>query len=249
MAECLPELLEEEWAKFRFAEQQTEIEPLLDEPLLMVPVIDEKTTRRVPHQLLHVTKDLDLVKMRIRSFFTLRYMVFHLTRNDGQSHLRFRENPMTREDREVARWQIGSSYEVASQEIELILCNVKLQGKMQVRYVLVDQDYFVLVEPDLTRHEEYRVRVHIKQPLKQVESMIDRTEPRNLIIGFAIYQKSSAKVISIFYLLMKPILEEMLLYFENMHKCSYVKNKLDHTKKTSKQILIQKAASFFERCL
>lgn len=41
----------------------------------------------------------------------------------------------------------------------------------------------------------------------------------------------------------------MLLYFENMHKCSYVKNKLDHTKKTSKQILIQKAAGFFERCL
>ena len=69
---------------------------------------------------------------------------------------------------------------------------------MQVRYVLVDQDFFILIEPDFSKNEEYRVRVHIKQPLKTVESMIDRTEPRNLIIGFATFQKSSPKV-SLYY--------------------------------------------------
>jgi hypothetical protein len=42
--------------------------------------------------------------------------------------------------------------------------------------------------------------------------------------------------------------EEMLLYFENTHKCSLVKNKLDLTKKTSKQVLITKAASYLEKC-
>lgn len=46
-------MLEEEWSKFKFSEQQSEIEPLLDEPLLMVPVIDEKgmagNVKRSPH--------------------------------------------------------------------------------------------------------------------------------------------------------------------------------------------------------
>ncbi len=48
MAELLPELLEDEWSKFKFADQQNEIEPLLDEPLIMVPGLDEKMGKRVP---------------------------------------------------------------------------------------------------------------------------------------------------------------------------------------------------------
>lgn len=91
-------------------------------------------------------------------------------------------------------------------------------------YVLVDQDFFIIIEPDFSQNNEYRVKVQVKVPLKHVESMIDRTEPRNLIVGFATFQKQSAK----------PLIEEMLLYFENTHKCSYVKNKLDMSKKTSK---------------
>lgn len=100
---------------------------------------------------------------------------------------------------------------------------------MQVRYVLADPEYFILIEPEFGKQsDDYRVLIHVKQPLKQVESMIDRTEPRNLIIGFATFTKGSAK----------PLIEEMLLYFENTQKCSYVKNKLDISKKNSKQALI-----------
>lgn len=58
---------------------------------------------------------------------------------------------------------------------------------MHVRYVLVDQDFFILIEPDLGKADEYKVKVHRKIPLKHVESMIDRTEPRNLIMGFATF--------------------------------------------------------------
>jgi hypothetical protein len=65
---------------------------------------------------------------------------------------------------------------------------------MQVRYVLVDQDFFILIEPDFNKSDEYKVKVHKMVPLKHVESMIDRTEPRNLIMGFATFQKQSAKV-------------------------------------------------------
>ena len=35
--------------------------------------------------------------------------------------------------------------------------------------------------------EEYRIKVHRKVALKYVESMVDRTEPRNLIVGFVTF--------------------------------------------------------------
>lgn len=44
MAEILPEIMEEEWMKFKFALEEKEIEQVLFEPMIMVPSsIDEKT--------------------------------------------------------------------------------------------------------------------------------------------------------------------------------------------------------------
>ena len=51
-----------------------------------------------------------------------------------------------------------------------------------------------MIEPDINKSEEYKVKVHKKVPLRHVESMIDRIEPRNLILGFASFTKQSTKV-------------------------------------------------------
>ena len=85
MAELLPELLEDEWSKFKFTDQQTDIEPLLDDPLIMISGLDEKTFggRRIPTQLLYPIKEIDLIAVRIRIFFSIRYMIFTLIQNDG----------------------------------------------------------------------------------------------------------------------------------------------------------------------
>lgn len=131
-------------------------------------------------------KELDVIRMRIKVFLSLRHMIYHLTLNDGTILQKLKENPLKRDEREVAKWVQGQSYEISANN-ELILCNVRIQQKMQVRYVLVDQDYFILIEPDFSHNDEYRVKVHVKVPLKHVESMIDRTEPKNLIIGFATF--------------------------------------------------------------
>ena len=63
---------------------------MLDEPLIMVAAIDEKDAakRAIPSVLLHSVKEIDVIRMRIRAFFTIRYMVFHLTQNDGQAYQR-----------------------------------------------------------------------------------------------------------------------------------------------------------------
>ena len=106
---------------------------------------------------------------------------------------------MQREERAIAEWAIGSSYEVST-DIELVLCNIRINQKMSVRYVIIDPDFFLLVEPDFSKNGEYRLKVHIKQPLKMVESMIDRNEPRNMIIGLVTLQKNETKVTIIYYL-------------------------------------------------
>jgi hypothetical protein len=80
VAELLPELLEDEWSKFKFTDQQTEIEPLLDDPLIMISGLDEKMGRgrRIPAQLLYPIKEIELIAVRIRIFFAIRYMIFTL---------------------------------------------------------------------------------------------------------------------------------------------------------------------------
>ncbi len=159
---------------------------MLDDPLIMISGLDEKLIgRRIPSQLLFPIKEIDIIAVRIRIFFAIRYMIFTLIQNDGQTNLRLKENPMKRDEREIALWTVDSSY-VVSTEIELVLCNIRINQKMSVRYVIIDQDFFFLVEPDFSKNGEYRVKVHIKQPLKMVESMIDRNEPRNLIVGLVI---------------------------------------------------------------
>lgn len=68
--------------------------------------------------------------------------------------------------------------------------------------------------------------------LKHVESLVDRSEPRNLILGFVQEKESLVTSQMLNQHLNKDINEEMLLYFENANKCSYVKNMLDFKKQS-----------------
>ena len=132
---------------------------------------------------------------------------------------------------------------------------------------MIDAEFFILIEPDFSVQNENRIIIHQKVPLKHVESLIDRADQRNLVIGFAVFfsaangnntnqgprfghsgpprQNPMPNSSSV----NKFSTQEILLYFENTSKCSYVKNMLDHTKKTFKQQQHNKACSFFDKCL
>ena len=101
IAELLPELLEEEWSKFKFADFQNDIDALLDDPIVIIPGLDERLVRKVPQALVYPVKEIDIMSMRIRVFLSIRYMIFHLIQNDGQMNQRMKENPIPREEREV----------------------------------------------------------------------------------------------------------------------------------------------------
>ena len=145
---------------------------------------------------------------------------------------------------------------------------------MEVRHVLVDPDYFLLVEvlPQEKKPEEEQkiiqtidlrtihIKIHKKVYLRNVESLVDRSEPRNLIVGFVIEtvqskqsvmnlpnQRNKGKILK--HQISSDNLVEMLLYFENANKCTYVKNMLDFSKQTLRQRQIKNARKFLEKTL
>lgn len=70
--------MEEEWHKFKFVEQ-SELDNIIVDPLIVLPVLDEKVGRRIPPALIHSVKDIDILRMRIKIFLSIRHMLFHLT--------------------------------------------------------------------------------------------------------------------------------------------------------------------------
>ena len=70
--------MEEEWLKFKFVEQQ-ELDNIIVDPLIVLPVLDEKVGRRVPPSLIYPVKDIEILRMRIKIFLSIRHMLFHLT--------------------------------------------------------------------------------------------------------------------------------------------------------------------------
>ena len=135
-------------------------------------------------------------------FWLLRYLVYNLIHNDSESSKLLKINPLLSDKRPVETWTEGLETTIrslGSEQIEMILCNIRLNQKMEVRHVLVDPDYFLLVEilPQKKRQEDenkiiqtvdmrvVNIKIHKKVYLRNVESLVDRSEPRNLIIGFA----------------------------------------------------------------
>lgn len=74
--------------------------------------------------------------------------------------------------------------------VELILCNQRVSKKMCVRYVMIDPEFFILIEPDFTVSNENRIIIHQKVPLRHVESLVDKQDQRNLVIGFAVFMQN-----------------------------------------------------------
>lgn len=135
-----------------------------------------------------------------------------------------------------------------SVNVELILCNQRVNKKMCVRYVMIDPEFFILIEPDFSVPSENRIIIHQKVELKYVESKVDRNDPRNLLIGYAVFSSQHWDHRRPGEGENQPQFktEHLLLYFENQSKCSYVKNMLDHTKLSFKKQQTAKVLRFLD---
>ena len=59
-------------------------------------------------------------------------------------------NPIAREQTAINTWVQGGSYALPSVNVELILCNQRVEKRMCVRYVMIDAEFFILIEPDFS---------------------------------------------------------------------------------------------------
>ena len=95
-----------------------------------------------------------------------------------------------------------------------------------------DRGEWIGVEKDPRMARNTVLKIHRKIHLRNVESLVDRSEPRNLILGFVEEKDSSNRELD------KDISEEMLLYFDNANKCTYVKNMLDMKKQSQRKRVV-----------
>ena len=165
--------------------QFRELISLMDNPLIMLQQInDRQINRKIPTQLQYSSKSIEILTVKIQVFLSLRYIVSILggTKLQGDSLIKELDyqgidvNPIAREQRVIDLWEERGSYQLPSINVELILCNQKLNKKMQVRYVMIDPEYFILIEPDFTVQNENRIKVHQRVPLRHVESLVDKND-------------------------------------------------------------------------
>ena len=71
--------------------------------------------KRVPDDLKHPQKPLEILRARIRMFWLLRYLVFNLLRNDSESSKLLKINPLISEKRAVENWNEGLETTIQSQ--------------------------------------------------------------------------------------------------------------------------------------
>ena len=72
-------------------------------------------------------------------------MTLRLTNSEAEI-AELKKNPLQKDKRPVELWTEGETTLLGGQPIELIHCNVRIGQVMQVRQVLLDPDYFLLVE-------------------------------------------------------------------------------------------------------
>jgi hypothetical protein len=87
---------------------------------------------------------------------------------------------------------------IENEETELILCNAKINSKMTVCYVLVDTDYFLLVQ----LVSDSKMCLLEKTNLADADFVV-AADPRNLVVN------------------------SQVLYFDSASKCLYVKQMLE----------------------
>ena len=159
----MPDLIEEEFNDFKFHgvldSILKETQNLLRNPLLILPSEHlGLINRRIPSQLEYPEKLPDILRVKIKIFLTLRYLVTHLAL--PPQPVKNEINPITREQTVIHSWEKSKSYVLPTVNVELILCNERVSKNMCIRYVMIDPEFFILLEPDFSVPNENRIIIH-----------------------------------------------------------------------------------------
>ena len=134
----------------------------------ILPVVSEESKVALEHK--QPGNDFELIRSLIKLFFLMRKLILKLNSEDSESY------PFKYSSR-VGEWQCGDAY--CTNGIGFIRVFMKNNEEI-VRYIAEDDDFFVIVEPDLNRIE-YATVVSVEK----WRNLEVRKDEKNYIVNLA----------------------------------------------------------------
>jgi hypothetical protein len=198
-----------------------------------VPVFEEKYREKLPIYLKPHENDLQELKNAIQQFLTIRYLLYHLKWNTEEEKIS--EFPFVHEHRDVYDWKVNDSI-VVEMDKTLVLCNLQIGNELMIRYVVLDPEFFILIEPDFEDVPLKTIRIEIKAPLKNIDTKTDFRDPKRLTIGISELNSIGEEVFNKF-----------ILHFESAYSWRSVKKTIDDNKKNQLRFLDTLINSYFDQ--
>lgn len=159
------------------------------------------------------------------------------------------------DDEEAQAFKEGMSFEIG--RTERIVCGIAAPNGKHTRYLVLHDFFFVLVQPDLASPGWCVVRT--LWPLQQVQSLIDRSDPRTLQVGMHSYQPGNSPGEAVCGSAQQPLGDHgeekvgayytLTLNFEDFRRCHAADVHLQRRRTEVRASLMRKAVNFVEQSL
>ncbi|CAI2383715.1 unnamed protein product [Moneuplotes crassus] len=227
------DVFEKQWRAFKFIDHEL-LNKVIRSHWSLVPLYEEKYKSKLPAFLKLYENDLQELNNAIDQFLTLRYMIYYLK---FKVDLTKPQNyPFEHEHRDVYDWNIGDV--ITEINKTLVLCNIQINNSLQMRYVVLDPEFFILIEPGFEGSNLKSIRVEIKAPLKTIDTQMDFRDKKRLHIGISELTETG-----------EELYHPFIFHFESFHSCKSIKKTIDDNKKNQKKFLDALINSFFDQSI
>lgn len=150
------------------------------------------------------------------------------------------------EDPPEARGQflLGSTFDMGN--VDRIVCGVASSQGKQTRYMLLNPDLLILAQPDLTTPGWAGVK--LRWPIWKVQSLIDRSDPRTLQLGFQSHRPGQSPGEATMCSPPAGTYFTLTLNFEDVRRCHAADMHLVKRRTEQRQRLLQQIYAFVATC-
>lgn len=226
------DMFEREWSNFVFIDYEN-LNKVVKSPWSLVPVFEEKHRKKLPDFLKPAIDLYQETKNALQQFLSLRHMILHFQWRSGIEKLK--EFPFKFEERDVYSWKIGEHY-VVQNDKTLVLCSLQIGETFDLRYVVLDPEFFILIEPYFKEDNHKTIRIEIKAPLEKIDFKIDSYDNKRLTITInEVTEKGELNQ------------NTFLMHFESSPNCRSVRKTIEDNRKIKKYFQDTLIVSFLDR--
>lgn len=228
---CFLPVFESLWNTFQFDDHNALIK-ITKNPWSLVSVYDEKYKDDLPDYLKQDLSKIRVLKDTINKFIALGKILYSLKKKKITP---FDEYPFKFEGRDVYYWRIGDIITVDDDTLTLVYCHIKIGKYGYTRYIVMDPEFFLLVEPEQDTGDQKTVALRTKEPLRNIRFTSEGSDSKIVSVGVYTYDSEGEKSFN-----------EFQLIFENSINLKSVKRTLEDNKKQQLHFLSTQVDSFFD---